>query len=276
MMKRKLLAVVLPLVGCATVVGSGFAAWYFGDIEADGANPKAAITSVNVTKEVMSAKGLLNLESTTDTVDGQFLVLDQGGIKSDETQGIMIGTVDDNETKAKSGVDYSFTLTWGSTGDGEKVDLFQIYEAGMKVQLTVTIELTGNLSNYIEMVSKYSLKYGDGVAIAKEFTAKDNIYTAVWEPEEPVSGTTNASWNFNLGFDTNEKLQNEAFKYKKYAAGKDGAFTGKPSNKGEPAKMANDLAGSSEEEGEPKEAATVKINVVAKLVNTKPVVDNEN
>ena len=104
MMKRKLLAVVLPLIGCATVVGSGFAAWYFGEIEADGANPLAPITSVNVTEEVMSAKGLLNLEKTKDNVNGEVLVLDQGGIKSDETQGIMIGTADDNETVAKSNI----------------------------------------------------------------------------------------------------------------------------------------------------------------------------
>ena len=270
MMKRKLLAVVLPLVGCATVVGSGFAAWYFGEMVTTG-DDAAAIVNVNVTEEVMSAKGLLNLEKTTDLVNGQVLVLDQGGINSNETQGIMIGTADDNETKAKSGVDYSFTLTWGPTGDGEpgeSLDLFEIYEAGMKVQLTVTIELTGNLSNYIEMVDKYSLKYGDGVTIAKEFTPNkdNNIYTAVWEPEEPASGTTTASWSFNLGFDTSADLKNEAFKYR--ASDKDGK-PGKPNNGGEPKTMADALAGSSEEEGEPKKAATVNINVVAKLVDAK-------
>ena len=32
MMKRKFLAVVLPIIGCATVVGSGFGAWYFGEV----------------------------------------------------------------------------------------------------------------------------------------------------------------------------------------------------------------------------------------------------
>ena len=245
----------------------GFAAWYFGEIEADGANPLAPTTNINVTEEVMSAKGLLNLESTKDNVNGGVLVLDQGGIKSDETQGIMIGTADDNETVAKSNIDYSFTLTWGSTG---AVDLLEIYQAGMKVQLTVTIELTGNLSNYIELVTDYSLKYGDGVTIAKEFTTKDNkIYTAVWEPEEPTSETNTASWNFNLGFDTGADLRNEAFKYKEYVAGKDGAFTGKPSKTGEPATMAGALAEIKQEEGEPRPAATVEINVVAGLVDTK-------
>ena len=63
MMKRKLLAVVLPLIGCATVVGSGFAAWYFGEIETTGSNTAAQV-NVNVTKEVMHADRLLKLEST--------------------------------------------------------------------------------------------------------------------------------------------------------------------------------------------------------------------
>ena len=268
MMKRKLLAVVLPLIGCATVVGSGFAAWYFGDIVATDGNTKTSV-NVNVTKEVNNASGLLNFdEELTDDLKGNVLVLDQGGIASDETQGIMIGSVNDNETVAKSDIDYSFTLNWGPTGDGDSVDLFKIYEAGMKVQLTVTIELTGNLSNYIELVTGYSLKYGDGVTIAKEFTTKDNkIYTAVWEPEEPTSETNTASWNFNLGFDTNAELQNEAFKYR--ASDKDGK-PGKPNNEGEPATMAGDLAEQrSEEQEETKPAATVEINVVAELVDTK-------
>lgn len=270
MMKRKLLAVVLPLVGCATVVGSGFAAWYFEDIQTTRRSIGTSV-GVNVTEEVNDATGLLTFDSlkTVNDLNEQYLVLDQGGIKSDETKGIMIGSVNDNETIAKSGIDYSFTLNWGPTGDGDPVDLVKIYEAGMKVQLTVTIELTGNLSNYIELVTGYSLKYGDGT-IADDFTTEDyKIYTAVWEPEEPTMETNTASWNFNLGFDTNAELQNEAFKYKEYVAGKDGAFTGKPSKTGEPATMAGALAEIKQEEGEPRPAATVEINVVAELVDTK-------
>lgn len=275
MMKRKLLAVVLPLVGCATVVGSGFAAWYFEDIQTTR-DTIGTYVGVNVTKEVNDASGLLNFdeELTVDNLKGNFLVLDQGGIDSDETQGIMIGSKNDNETKAKSDIDYSFTLTWGSTGDGQPVDLSQIYEAGMKVQLTVTIELTGNLSNYIELVTDYSLNYlkePDTNPVTVKFEPKgSNSYTAVWEEaDKPASGTTTASWDFNLGFGTNAELQNEAFKYKEYVAGEDGAFTGKPSYTGQPEAMAKDLGVSSEEQEEPKTPAKVNINVVAELVDTK-------
>ncbi len=272
MMKRKLLAVVLPLVGCATVVGSGFAAWYFEDIQTTRGNIGTYV-GVNVTEEVNDATGLLTFDSlkTVNDLDGQYLVLDQGGIKLDEEyeyRGIMIGSDTDNETKAKKDIDYSFTLTWGSTGVGQSVDLSKIYEAGMKVQLTVTIELTGNLSNYIEMVEHYSLKDGDGVTIGKEFTPNkdNNIYTAVWVADKPASGTTTTSWNFNLGFDTSDDLKNEAFKYR--ASDTDGK-PGKPNGTGEPEAMAKDLGVSSEEQEEPKTPAKVNINVVAELVDTK-------
>lgn len=266
MMKRKLLAVVLPLIGCATVVGSGFAAWYFGDIEATGGKTSTSV-GVSVTKEVNNASGLLNFdaEKLTDDLSGNVLVLDQGGIASDETQGIMIGSVNDNETIAKSDIDYSFTLNWGPTGDGDSVDLFKIYEAGMKVQLTVTIELTGNLSNYIELVAGYSLNCPD--SSKQEFTTTDNkVYTAVWAADQPATGTTTASWNFNLSFDTSADLKNEAFKYR--TSDEDGK-PGKPNNEGEPATMAGALAEIKQEEGEPRPAATVEINVVAELVDTK-------
>lgn len=269
MIKRKLLAVVLPLVGCATVVGSGFAAWYFGEIETTRGNTSTSV-NVNVTKEVNNASGLLNFdEELTDDLSGNVLVLDQGGINSDETQGIMIGSKTDNETVEKSDIDYSFTLNWGPTGDGDPVDLFKIYEAGMKVQLTVTIELTGNLSKYIEMVDGYSLNCPD--SSKEKFTTTDNkVYTAVWTAAKPAGETMSDSWDFNLGFDTSAELKNEAFKYKVYGDGDEEVpFTGKPSKTGEPATMAGALAEIKEEEGEPRPAATVEINVVAELVDTK-------
>ena len=262
MMKRKLLAVVLPIVGCATVVGSGFAAWYFGD-DMQTTGPKTSATvNVNVTEEVMSAKGLLNLNKTADNVNGQVLVLDQGGINSNETQGIMIGTANDKETVAKPNIDYSFTLTWGPTGDEDPVDLFKIYEAGMEVRLTVTITLGDPLSNYIELVPGYSLNcpgsktkaFGDPVG---------NVYTAVWAADKPSTTTNSASWEFNLGFDTNADLQNEAFKYRT-SDGEVGK-PGKPNASGEPLDMKNKV-----------QSSKIDIAVKAELADTKPVINNEN
>lgn len=258
MMKRKLLAVVLPLIGCATVVGSGFAAWYFEDIQTTRDNIGTYV-GVNVTKEVNDASGLLNFdeELTDDDLKGNVLVLDQGGIKLDEEyeyRGIMIGSDTDNETKAKSDINYSFTLTWGSTGDGEPVDLLQIYEAGMKVRLTVTITLGDPLSNYIELVPGYSLNCPD--SIKKAFDGPDGkVYTAVWEAEKPAVATPNANWEFNLGFDTDEDLKNEAFKY--IAPDTEGK-PGKPNESGEPLAMYNEVKNSK-----------IDVAVKAELVDTK-------
>lgn len=260
MMKRKLLAVVLPLVGCATVVGSGFAAWYFGEIETTGSNTAAQV-NVNVTQEVMHADRLLKLESTKDEINGKTLVLDQGGIKSDEYKGIMIGEATDTETVAKTGddgVDYDFTLTWGGStveGDPVEVDLLQIYEAGMKVRLTVSITLGDPLSNYIELVPGYSLICPDS---EKQVFGGEGgkVYTAVWEAKKPASKTTTASWKFNLGFDTNADLKNEAFKY--IASDTEEGKPGKPNESGEPAAMRNEVKNSK-----------VDIAIKAEVVDTK-------
>ena len=259
MMKRKLLAVVLPLIGCATVVGSGFAAWYFGEIETTGSNTAAQV-NVNVTKEVMHADRLLKLESTKDEINGKTLVLDQGGIKSDEYKGIMIGEATDTETVAKTGddgVNYDFTLTWGgSTDEGVPVpvDLLKIYEAGMEVRLTVTITLGDPLSDYIELVPGYSLNCPG--SIKKAFDGPDGkVYTAVWTAEKPVMETTTATWNFNLGFDTSADLKNEAFKY--IAPDTEGK-PGKPNESGEPLAMYNKVKNSK-----------VDIAIKAEVVDTK-------
>ena len=92
MMKRKLLAVVLPLIGCATVVGSGFAAWYFGDSVSGGDDANFG-AKVNITAEVGNENTTLT-GSCTSTDMPDYLILDQApakanGLVNDEpTQGI--------------------------------------------------------------------------------------------------------------------------------------------------------------------------------------------
>ena len=73
MKKRKILMLTLPLVGVATIVGSGFSAWYF-DSTNIGTSKNVGIT---VTEKHV-ASGTL----TTSLTGNEKLVLDQGG--SDE------------------------------------------------------------------------------------------------------------------------------------------------------------------------------------------------
>ena len=90
MMKRKLLAVVLPLVGCATVVGSGFAAWYFGDTVGNGAVGKLN-PNVNITAEIDSQNTTLTGSFTSEGMP-TLLILDQGPAKDDGSVKINLTT----------------------------------------------------------------------------------------------------------------------------------------------------------------------------------------
>ena len=81
MMKRKFLAVILPIIGCATVVGSGFSAWYFGNTVATGGEGSTTI-NVEVTDEIRDASGTLRVDTSDSTIKDKVLILDQGGFKN--------------------------------------------------------------------------------------------------------------------------------------------------------------------------------------------------
>ena len=176
MMKRKFLAVVLPIVGCATVVGSGFSAWYFGSgIEGE----RSLSTGVNVTEEIKTNSKSLSVSTDDTTIASNdnsgvgAVVLDQGGPKNVSLDsGIMFGTTADKETidtrkatEKDGGVTYSNNLKWvfkvsydGSPKTAEENDnvafnglnLGQIYQAGMRLKITASIEITGVATSFIE------------------------------------------------------------------------------------------------------------------------------
>ena len=81
MLKRKILAAVLPVVAAATVVGSGFSAWYFGD--SGNASDKNVDVILDVTDSITNAGTLKaywnNETSQSATGKSAALKLDQGG-----------------------------------------------------------------------------------------------------------------------------------------------------------------------------------------------------
>ena len=85
MMKRKFLAVVLPIVGCATVVGSGFSAWYFSDTLTSG-NKESNLVSL-VTPE--GKEGPLSVTATNDFIGGLLDELIEEDKKNTELQNLI-------------------------------------------------------------------------------------------------------------------------------------------------------------------------------------------
>lgn len=217
MMKRKLLAVVLPLVGCATVVGSGFAAWYFGDSVSGGDDAKFFAT-VNITEEVASTDTTLNGSSNSEAIP-KHLILDQGPAKANgdandiATQGIAFASSPKNVIEPAETVnDFVFTVNYNGAGKS-LADLHT--DGNYRVRVEVKIDLTA-LKGYVDLVTGAHVVMDETASDTIDgsninFEGKDNIYTATYFAPTADASTT-ANWTFTLGLST-VNYENELLKY---------------------------------------------------------------
>lgn len=165
MMKRKILAVILPIIGCATVVGSGFSAWYFGENVAVGTNGSTNI-GMNITEEVQASTANLSINFDATTIDdGESaedgkgrLVLDQGGAGNNSVDsGIMFGSTTSTVTTETTGEIWGFTISYdgtnGQTVGGEGVEkglsIKELYDAGLRIRVEMSVTLDATLYKYI-------------------------------------------------------------------------------------------------------------------------------
>ena len=165
MMKRKFLAVVLPIIGCATVVGSGFSAWYFGQDVAFGTNGNTSI-GINITNEVKASEANLSIDPSATTIDdGETkgdekgcLVLDQGGAgNKSEDSGIMFGSSTSTVTTKTTNEVWGFKIHYdGTSGDTVEpgLSIKELYDAGLRIRVEMTVTLDTTLYKYIGFQGK--------------------------------------------------------------------------------------------------------------------------
>ena len=255
MMKRKFLAVILPIIGCATVVGSGFSAWYFGNPVVNGEG--VIQLGIDVSEEV---KGSITItDSNISALDNKKVMLDQGGLNNtDVNSGISIvgesvlGTTFNiaNHVDEIDDVYYGFTVNY----DGTNTSLSQIYDAAMKINVSVTIDFIGdNLFNYIELQDGLKLQVTANpanTAVAATFDEVESpslgaakSFVASIDITKPATETENGKWIFKLDMKTTlteGNYKNEFLKYKD-SSGDGESSAGKPDDTGEPEIMANKL-----------------------------------
>lgn len=252
MMKRKFLAVVLPIIGCATVVGSGFSAWYFGENVGIGNISGSTPVNVDVTEELRDATGTLSVDTTTSTITGKSLILDQGGLKNNSLDsGIMFGDANAIKTIATGGNKWDFTVYYNKGDAGEGLTLGKLYDAGLRIRINLSIEITGNLVNYITFQDSEPIVVsvaptgltGTGNAVTLTGTgAKRSADYTITDAQVNGSGLTTASWKFVLGVDTqlkeNGDYSNALLKYLPHKHDDTGAYIGgKPNHEDEPLSM---------------------------------------
>lgn len=181
MLKRKILAAVLPVVAAGTVVGSGFSAWYFGSIGGDGYNPSFSVEVTPGTKNGGTFKAYWNSVSsdTSNEIDNvndkAKLVLDQGTY--------------DNLNDENAGISFMYTKDTGANPTYTNIDkIIFVYQnadfkilsdAGLSVKVSFSIELDEKLSKFVQF------KLADNVAMDNNFCTD----IAMSVPEENTAKT---------------------------------------------------------------------------------------
>ena len=222
MMKRKFLAVVLRIIGCATVVGSGFSAWYFGATASSGDGESFTI-GTNVTEEINSVAGTLSIPSESSnagTLNGMNLILDQGGYgNTNGNQGIMFDEDPSTSVVSKNELYYNFNVKF--TGNAN-LNLRHVYDAGMELKVTVSIVLGDKLSQYITVKDDARMVGGVGQTDDEgKFTkGEGNVYTATYTLKETSLNDIDYSeyaavFEFSINLSTDEFFENSLFAYVK-------------------------------------------------------------
>ena len=169
MLKRKMLSILLPTVAAATLVGSGFSAWYFGETvdTSFGKNVDVIITDqVGAVGEIVQYAG-------SNAVTPNYLILDQGTYAHHDESGYGISFSNDSVKSlgANSLVGATFTFTDGA--------LEKLQSAGLKVFFVQTITISNALLNYVHVKdSALSLIDGDNTA-----STGDTVTTYTLEKE---------------------------------------------------------------------------------------------
>lgn len=193
MLKRKMLAILLPTVAAATLVGSGFSAWYFGDTVKGLTND----IDIVITDEV-GAVGTLTQFSGENGVTPTHLILDQGGYEENfdnPDAGISFGTSATTPiTDGVVGATFKFTDEYTH----EKLD-----SAGMGVYVTQTLKIHKTLLNYVELQNEGEL--GD-----KDDTSDANYVIFTKADDTAVNSEKNYTIDISTDSDT---LKNHLLKY---------------------------------------------------------------
>ena len=258
MMKRKFLAVILPIIGCATLVGSGFSAWYFSDtvISVPGKNGIA----VDFGEQITTGNLSIGINEGSDVREGTQLVLDQGGadVKAvNYTDRGIFFTNDANATDATA--QSAFNLKINATyGDDETLNLARLNANELKIEIRVDIEISNRLLKYVEVNrdAKFNVtRKVEGLGTDEKFGITTETTGAVYTTYSYVyypslkDYTTQAGDTWTLTMDVSTKeveenggLVNSYLTYKKTTTDEGGYLTGgKPTTTYEYNAMVRDL-----------------------------------
>lgn len=205
MIKRKILMVTLPLIGVATIVGSGFSAWYFNTT---GVAPITNKIGVTVTEKHITA-GVLS----SDLPSTAKLVLDQGGSKTEDATALnKLIYVTDGSDEINS-VKFVFTIPTATANELKASAVKAVFKVETTVDsrlskyitatfptLTTDIkfnETTGTIgtaglvysTDSTNNIYTYTVSLADSTTVGSPFVYKANNPTSTTEPGKPFTET---------------------------------------------------------------------------------------
>lgn len=152
-MKKFVLAFGIPVLAVASLIGSGYATWYFNNA-VDAVNGKIG---VNIEPEkVVGAK----FQQHGDGVNGVNLVLDQ----SDKT-------ATDGMPTGRKGVHFNGAFSVSLVADdGDVSTTDDKFVSGISYKITTTITIPSEVAKYVNFTFKGSTASENGLTLTKEST----------------------------------------------------------------------------------------------------------
>lgn len=167
-MKKFVLAFGIPVLAVASLIGSGYATWYFNNT----VETVSGKIGVNITpKQVVGAKFQPLVKNTEGNIKDLELVLDQ----TDKT-----GENDDGMPHNRKGVHFTGGLTESLIADdGDNTTTDDKFVSGTSYEITTTITIPSAVATYVNFTFKGSTASEDGLTLTKvsTYTVEDNQQT---------------------------------------------------------------------------------------------------
>lgn len=237
MLKRKMLAILLPTVAAVTLVGSGFSAWYFNQKVSGKITGNVGVDITDAVGDVGTLAATVGAANATESTFN--LILDQGGYENLINPEAGISFVEgEGNTTLGTGEFFGATFTWGSTDSSGRSQYDILKDAGYKVQITQTVKISTLLFGYDDTTDSNDdkTKYLDVKTAAFSTWASGDEFTKVTDEDfveyvKVMDLTSAATVNYSIKIGTdNESLVNDLFKYAK-----------KPQNKPDHTAMVNQI-----------------------------------
>ena len=257
MLKRKILAAVLPVVAAGTVVGSGFSAWYFADVLSSGSHsPEFGVEVTPGTENggtFIAYWNVVNVENQIKTSDVARVVLDQGTYanKANEDAGIYF-EYQKNGSGSWAHIDKIIVVY---TNDAFST----LTDAGLKVGVDFSVEMDSGLNKFVQY--KLSGTTMDNTFCSELVMTTSGDTTKISGAVEALKTTDSNysanswTWTFNfMNSDTYTTVDNYSNKLLRYydpstngQVKEDESLTGtkygKPNSEANRAEMENQLSG---------------------------------